>query len=80
MRTHFRAVDVEFLHHPARQDMTISDIMNSAFGSAGQRCMAASILIIVGKGEWERGKWKIENQPVCGWTESWEFKDPLLVP
>eukprot|EP00435_Cladocopium_sp_Y103_P069166 s1261_g32.t2 len=32
------------------QDMTISDIMNSAFGSAGQRCMAASILIVVGKG------------------------------
>ena len=33
------------------QDMTISDIMNSAFGSAGQRCMAASILIVVGKGK-----------------------------
>lgn len=32
------------------EDMTISDIMNSAFGSAGQRCMAASILIVVGKG------------------------------
>ena len=32
------------------KDMTISDIMNSAFGSAGQRCMAASVLIVVGKG------------------------------
>ncbi|CAJ1433247.1 unnamed protein product [Effrenium voratum] len=32
------------------EDMTISDIMNSAFGSAGQRCMAASVLIVVGKG------------------------------
>ena len=39
------------LLHLSMQDMTISDIMNSAFGSAGQRCMAASILIIVGKGK-----------------------------
>mmetsp|Transcript_3268 Transcript_3268/g.5867 ORF Transcript_3268/g.5867 Transcript_3268/m.5867 type:complete len:229 (-) Transcript_3268:282-968(-) len=30
--------------------MTISDIMNSAFGSAGQRCMAASVLLVVGRG------------------------------
>mmetsp|Transcript_10954 Transcript_10954/g.26383 ORF Transcript_10954/g.26383 Transcript_10954/m.26383 type:complete len:509 (+) Transcript_10954:33-1559(+) len=32
------------------EDMTISDIMNSAFGSAGQRCMAASVLLVVGRG------------------------------
>mmetsp|Transcript_73487 Transcript_73487/g.132348 ORF Transcript_73487/g.132348 Transcript_73487/m.132348 type:complete len:510 (-) Transcript_73487:233-1762(-) len=32
------------------EEMTISDIMNSAFGSAGQRCMAASVLLVVGKG------------------------------
>eukprot|EP00931_Biecheleriopsis_adriatica_P088568 TRINITY_DN6285_c0_g2_i1.p1 TRINITY_DN6285_c0_g2~~TRINITY_DN6285_c0_g2_i1.p1 ORF type:complete len:520 (-),score=142.37 TRINITY_DN6285_c0_g2_i1:52-1581(-) len=32
------------------EDMTINDIMNSAFGSAGQRCMAASVLLVVGKG------------------------------
>lgn len=31
----------------ADEDMTISDIMNSAFGSAGQRCMAASVLLVV---------------------------------
>jgi len=31
------------------ESMTISDIMNSAFGSAGQRCMAASVLLVVGK-------------------------------
>lgn len=62
----------EFLHHPSQQDMTISDIMNSAFGSAGQRCMAASILIIVGKGQWE--PWKVENwESTCGWMESWEW-------
>jgi len=34
----------------ADEEMTISDIMNSAFGSAGQRCMAASVLLVVGKG------------------------------
>lgn len=34
----------------ADEDMTVSDIMNSAFGSAGQRCMAASVLLVVGKG------------------------------
>lgn len=62
----------DFLHHPAQQDMTISDIMNSAFGSAGQRCMAASILIIVGKGQSE--PWKVENwESTCGWMESWEW-------
>mmetsp|Transcript_63079 Transcript_63079/g.150342 ORF Transcript_63079/g.150342 Transcript_63079/m.150342 type:complete len:513 (-) Transcript_63079:98-1636(-) len=33
----------------ADEDMTVNDIMNSAFGSAGQRCMAASVLLIVGK-------------------------------
>jgi len=32
------------------EEMTISDIMNSAFGSAGQRCMAASVLLVVGRG------------------------------
>lgn len=34
----------------ADEDMAISDIMNSAFGSAGQRCMAASVLIVVSRG------------------------------
>mmetsp|Transcript_103778 Transcript_103778/g.281855 ORF Transcript_103778/g.281855 Transcript_103778/m.281855 type:complete len:522 (-) Transcript_103778:198-1763(-) len=34
----------------ADEDMAISDIMNSAFGSAGQRCMAASVLLVVGQG------------------------------
>lgn len=34
----------------ADEDMAISDIMNSAFGSAGQRCMAASVLLVVGRG------------------------------
>jgi len=33
----------------ADESMTIEDIMNSAFGSAGQRCMAASVLLVVGK-------------------------------
>lgn len=33
----------------ADERMTIEDIMNSAFGSAGQRCMAASVLLVVGK-------------------------------
>lgn len=33
----------------ADEVMTIEDIMNSAFGSAGQRCMAASVLLVVGK-------------------------------
>ena len=61
----------DFLHHPAQQDMTISDIMNSAFGSAGQRCMAASILIIVGKAN---GNVEVENwESTCGWMESWEW-------
>jgi methylmalonic acid semialdehyde dehydrogenase len=31
----------------ADENMAISDIMNSAFGSAGQRCMAASVLLVV---------------------------------
>merc|ERR1719401_1661428 len=31
----------------ADESMTIEDIMNSAFGSAGQRCMAASVLLVV---------------------------------
>lgn len=30
-------------------DMISTDIMNSAFGSAGQRCMAASVLVTVGQ-------------------------------
>jgi acyl-CoA reductase-like NAD-dependent aldehyde dehydrogenase len=34
----------------ADEDMAITDIMNSAFGSAGQRCMAASVLIVVNRG------------------------------
>lgn len=34
----------------ADEKMTIEDVMNSAFGSAGQRCMAASVLLVVGKG------------------------------
>lgn len=33
----------------ADEKMTIDDVMNSAFGSAGQRCMAASVLLVVGK-------------------------------
>jgi len=33
----------------ADEAMTIADVMNSAFGSAGQRCMAASVLLLVGK-------------------------------
>lgn len=32
------------------EEMTVGDIMNSAFGSTGQRCMAASVLLVVGKG------------------------------
>lgn len=34
----------------ADEQMTINDIMNSSFGSAGQRCMAASVLLVVGRG------------------------------
>jgi malonate-semialdehyde dehydrogenase (acetylating)/methylmalonate-semialdehyde dehydrogenase len=30
------------------QEMVVNDIMTSAFGSAGQRCMAASALVLVG--------------------------------
>lgn len=30
------------------QDMVVNDILTSAFGSAGQRCMAASALVLVG--------------------------------
>jgi len=33
----------------ADEAMTINDVMNSAFGSGGQRCMAASVLLVVGK-------------------------------
>lgn len=28
--------------------MVVNDILTSAFGSAGQRCMAASVLVLVG--------------------------------
>ena len=30
------------------QEMVVNDILTSAFGSAGQRCMAASVLVLVG--------------------------------
>eukprot|EP00397_Hematodinium_sp_SG-2012_P026882 GEMP01028208.1.p1 GENE.GEMP01028208.1~~GEMP01028208.1.p1 ORF type:complete len:510 (+),score=106.42 GEMP01028208.1:52-1530(+) len=30
-------------------DMTLTDICNSAFGSTGQRCMAASVLLLIGE-------------------------------
>ena len=30
------------------QEMVVNDILTSAFGSAGQRCMAASALVLVG--------------------------------
>jgi len=32
-------------------DMTVNDICNSSFGSTGQRCMAASVLLLIGEQE-----------------------------
>ena len=45
---------------------TVSNVINSAFGSAGQRCLAGSVVVTVG-----------EDTTACA-TPLWKLPDRLL--